>query len=125
MWEFYLAASEMAFRHQGLMVFQIQLARRQEAVPLTRDYIAAAEDRLRAAERRAATPLRLAESEPHPRAARSAAAAATGPSTSANRARPSSTWKGVPKGTGPVTAAEVPRLRRSARGWPAAAPARR
>lgn len=60
MWEFYLAASEMAFRHQGLMVFQIQLARRQAAVPLTRDYIAAAEAKLRAAERRAATPLRLA-----------------------------------------------------------------
>lgn len=60
MWEFYLAASEMAFRHQGLMVFQIQLARRQEAVPLTRDYIAAAETKLRAAEQRAAAPLRLA-----------------------------------------------------------------
>ncbi|OYW61543.1 MAG: SAM-dependent methyltransferase [Azorhizobium sp. 32-67-21] len=60
MWEFYLAASEMAFRHQGLMVFQIQIARRQEAVPLTRDYIAAAEARLRAAERGAAPPLRLA-----------------------------------------------------------------
>lgn len=60
MWEFYLAASEMAFRHQGLMVFQIQIARRQEAVPLTRDYIPAAEARLRAAERGAAPPLRLA-----------------------------------------------------------------
>ncbi len=40
MWEFYLAASEMAFRHQGMMVFQIQLAKRVDAVPLTRDYIA-------------------------------------------------------------------------------------
>lgn len=60
MWEFYLAGSEMAFRHQGLMVFQIQLAKRQEAVPLTRDYMGEAEDKLRAAERRAATPLRLA-----------------------------------------------------------------
>jgi cyclopropane-fatty-acyl-phospholipid synthase len=39
MWEFYLAGSEMAFRHQGLMVFQIQLAKRIDAVPLTRDYI--------------------------------------------------------------------------------------
>ncbi|MEE9140948.1 MAG: cyclopropane-fatty-acyl-phospholipid synthase family protein [Alphaproteobacteria bacterium] len=39
MWEFYLAASEMAFRHEGLMVFQMQLARRQDAVPLTRDYV--------------------------------------------------------------------------------------
>ena len=31
MWEFYLAASEAAFRWQDLMVFQIQLAHRQEA----------------------------------------------------------------------------------------------
>ncbi|MEW6123587.1 MAG: cyclopropane-fatty-acyl-phospholipid synthase family protein [Pseudomonadota bacterium] len=59
-WGFYLAGSEMAFRHQGMMVFQVQLARRQEAVPLTRDYIAEAEERLRAAERRARAPLRLA-----------------------------------------------------------------
>lgn len=60
MWEFYLASSEMAFRHQGLNVFQIQLARRQEAVPLTRDYVSAAEDRLRRAEAAARSPLRLA-----------------------------------------------------------------
>ena len=39
MWELYLAASEMSFRHQGLMVFQMQLAKRQDAVPLTRDYV--------------------------------------------------------------------------------------
>jgi len=39
MWEFYLAGSELAFRHQGHLVFQMQLARRQDAVPLTRDYI--------------------------------------------------------------------------------------
>ena len=48
MWEFYLAASECAFRHCGLMVFQIQLAKRQDAVPLTRDYIAAREAALEA-----------------------------------------------------------------------------
>jgi cyclopropane-fatty-acyl-phospholipid synthase len=60
MWEFYLVASEMAFRYQGLMVLHIQLARRQEAVPLTRDYIGEAEARLRAAERRARPRLRLA-----------------------------------------------------------------
>ncbi len=60
MWEFYLASSEMAFRHRGLMVFQIQLARRQEAVPLTRDYIGPAEERLRMAERGQRAPLRLA-----------------------------------------------------------------
>ena len=39
MWEFYLAASEMSFRHGGLVVFQIQLAKEQTAVPVTRDYI--------------------------------------------------------------------------------------
>ncbi len=60
MWEFYLAISEMAFRYQGLMVLQIQFARRQDAVPLTRDYIGAAEAKLRAAEQRAKPQLRLA-----------------------------------------------------------------
>jgi len=50
LWEFYLAACECAFRHCGLMVFQIQLARRQDAVPLTRDYIAAREAALRRSE---------------------------------------------------------------------------
>jgi cyclopropane-fatty-acyl-phospholipid synthase len=39
MWEFYLIASELAFRRGGHVVFQIQMARRQDAVPLTRDYI--------------------------------------------------------------------------------------
>jgi cyclopropane-fatty-acyl-phospholipid synthase len=39
MWEFYLVGCEVAFRRLNQMVFQIQIARRQEAVPLTRDYI--------------------------------------------------------------------------------------
>lgn len=39
MWDFYLASSEMAFRHHGLMVFQLQLSREPVEVPLTRDYI--------------------------------------------------------------------------------------
>ncbi len=43
MFEFYLAGSELSFRREHMMVFQVQLAHRQEAVPLTRDYIAAAE----------------------------------------------------------------------------------
>jgi cyclopropane-fatty-acyl-phospholipid synthase len=43
MWEFYLAGSECAFRHSGHVIFQIQMARRQDAVPLTRDYIHAFE----------------------------------------------------------------------------------
>jgi cyclopropane-fatty-acyl-phospholipid synthase len=39
MWTLYLASCEMAFRHQGLMVFQVQLAKRVDAVPLIRDYM--------------------------------------------------------------------------------------
>lgn len=39
MWEFYLTASEMSFRHRGLVVFQIQLAKDQAAVPVIRDYV--------------------------------------------------------------------------------------
>ena len=56
MWEFYLAASETAFRYSGLMVFQIQLAKRQEVVPLTRDYMAEREEQLRANEMASANP---------------------------------------------------------------------
>ncbi len=47
MWEFYLAASEMSFRKQNVMVFQIQLSKKQGVVPVTRDYIAREEQRLR------------------------------------------------------------------------------
>ncbi len=43
MFEFYLTASELSFRRDSLMIFQIQLANSQTAVPLTRDYIHAAE----------------------------------------------------------------------------------
>jgi cyclopropane-fatty-acyl-phospholipid synthase len=39
MWEFYLAGSEVAFRHQGHLVFQMQMTRSIDAVPLTRDYM--------------------------------------------------------------------------------------
>ncbi|HWB49683.1 MAG TPA: cyclopropane-fatty-acyl-phospholipid synthase family protein [Stellaceae bacterium] len=39
MWEFYLAGCEAGFRHSGLVVFQIQLAKRIDAVPITRDYL--------------------------------------------------------------------------------------
>jgi cyclopropane-fatty-acyl-phospholipid synthase len=39
MFEFYLSSVELAFRYGSLTVFQIQLAHRQTAVPLTRDYI--------------------------------------------------------------------------------------
>jgi cyclopropane-fatty-acyl-phospholipid synthase len=39
MWEFYLTACEVAFRRLDQMVFQIQLTKRRDAVPLTRDYM--------------------------------------------------------------------------------------
>lgn len=39
MWEFYLAGCEATFRHQGMMVFQMQIARRHDTVPVTRTYI--------------------------------------------------------------------------------------
>src|SRR6202162_43638 len=54
MWEFYLAASEMSFRKQNLMNFQIQLTKRQGVVPITRDYITREEERLRGVEQRKA-----------------------------------------------------------------------
>jgi len=45
MWEFYLVGSEMAFRHEGQVVFQIQLSRSKSVVPETRDYISEFETR--------------------------------------------------------------------------------
>jgi cyclopropane-fatty-acyl-phospholipid synthase len=39
MWEFYLTGCEMAFRRMRQMVFQMQLAKHPDSVPLTRDYI--------------------------------------------------------------------------------------
>jgi len=46
MWEFYLAASEAAFRWQDLMVFQIQVARRNDVLPITRNYMEKSEKTL-------------------------------------------------------------------------------
>jgi cyclopropane-fatty-acyl-phospholipid synthase len=54
MWEFYLTASEVAFRRQEQMVFQIQLTHRRDAVPITRDYIQDWERDLHAHSRQAA-----------------------------------------------------------------------
>lgn len=39
MWDLYLVICEMGFRYENLMVFQIQLTKSLEAVPLTRDYM--------------------------------------------------------------------------------------
>ena len=50
MWIFYLAGAMVNFRHGGLAVFQIQLARDRHALPITRDYMVEEERRLGAAE---------------------------------------------------------------------------
>ena len=72
MWEFYLAASEMSFREQDMMVFQIQLTKRQGVVPMTRIYIGREEQRLQSAEGRdscaAASGRRVAQRETTARA---------------------------------------------------------
>jgi cyclopropane-fatty-acyl-phospholipid synthase len=39
MWEMYLVGSEVAFRRQDMMVFQMQLTKAVDSVPLTRDYM--------------------------------------------------------------------------------------
>jgi cyclopropane-fatty-acyl-phospholipid synthase len=39
MWDFYLASSEAAFRFLDLNVFQFQLVKRRDAIPMTRDYM--------------------------------------------------------------------------------------
>jgi cyclopropane-fatty-acyl-phospholipid synthase len=52
MWEFYLVGAEATFRLGPGVVVQIQMARRVDAVPITRDYIAQAELQLRLAEER-------------------------------------------------------------------------
>ena len=49
MWQFYLAGAISAFRHNGHVVMQLQLARSRDTLPQTRDYMASAETRLREA----------------------------------------------------------------------------
>ncbi len=48
MWQFYLSAAVAAFRNDGHMNVQIQLTRTRDALPITRDYMAAAEAKYRA-----------------------------------------------------------------------------
>jgi cyclopropane-fatty-acyl-phospholipid synthase len=50
MWEFYLQACEAGFRHSGLTVFQLQLSKKIDALPITRDYMFREERRLMAGE---------------------------------------------------------------------------
>ena len=51
MWDFYLAGSEAAFRQDTFVVFQLQLSRRMDAVPLARDYIETWKDAHRSIQR--------------------------------------------------------------------------
>jgi cyclopropane-fatty-acyl-phospholipid synthase len=61
MWDFYLAGSEASFRAGGHMVLQIQLAKKQGVVPITRDYMHAAEAELEAARHAPESPRIAAE----------------------------------------------------------------
>lgn len=47
MWQFYLAGCTSAFEHGVLCVYQLQYAKDRRVLPLTRDYMAAAEAKLR------------------------------------------------------------------------------
>jgi cyclopropane-fatty-acyl-phospholipid synthase len=57
MWEFYLACCEASFRCGDDVVYQIQLSKRVDTLPITRDYISERERHLR---RREKAPLRIA-----------------------------------------------------------------
>ena len=39
MWEFYLLVSQYSFRNMGRVVFQIQISKNINSLPLTRDYM--------------------------------------------------------------------------------------
>jgi cyclopropane-fatty-acyl-phospholipid synthase len=47
MWEFYLISAEMMFRTGSQLVFHMQLSRRRDAAPITRDYIGERQRQLR------------------------------------------------------------------------------
>ncbi|KZE10956.1 MULTISPECIES: SAM-dependent methyltransferase [Sphingomonas] len=47
MWTFYLAGAAAAFRHGGMVNYQVQLTRNRLSLPLTRDYMLEEERRLR------------------------------------------------------------------------------
>ncbi len=50
MWDFYLQSCEAGFRWSGLTVFQLQLTKSIDALPVTRDYMMREEERLRLAD---------------------------------------------------------------------------
>jgi cyclopropane-fatty-acyl-phospholipid synthase len=59
MWEIYLAGSEACFRLGQLVNFQIQLTRKVDALPMTRDYMVDRERQMRARDK-PQVPLRMA-----------------------------------------------------------------
>src|SRR3546814_19259204 len=52
MWEFYLAGSETSFRHEGMVNFQMQITRKIDTLPITRDYMAESDTGLGALQHR-------------------------------------------------------------------------
>lgn len=59
-----MAGCETAFRYQNFVVFQMQLLKRVDTLPLTREYISSHESELLALEAR--HPLRRGANEPLP-----------------------------------------------------------
>ena len=75
MWEFYLAGSEASFRWQDMVNFQIQITKRNDTLPMTREYIHEGELALAradtAASTEAAAPAPKPAAKPTPRKRRS------------------------------------------------------
>src|SRR3546814_15740969 len=51
MWQFYLAGVVVTFRYGGMVNYQVQYIRDRHALPITRDYMAEAEQRFRQMEK--------------------------------------------------------------------------
>jgi cyclopropane-fatty-acyl-phospholipid synthase len=47
MWSLYLAGATAAFEHGGMLIYQLQYARDRRTLPITRDYMAVEEAKLR------------------------------------------------------------------------------
>ena len=62
MWEFYLQSCERSFMHQRMTVFQLQLAKAVDIVPITRDYLYAEPAPVPAVQESRTSPPRLASS---------------------------------------------------------------
>jgi cyclopropane-fatty-acyl-phospholipid synthase len=79
MWEFYLAAFEAAFRWEDLVVFQLQLTKRNDILPLQRNYMIQEEAALKEWEARSHRPVGEAPAQPSRIGARREASAAAPP----------------------------------------------